>query len=159
MTDESRKAINFDLDTKALKQYYPKKGFLAHLGAYKDIEKFLLKNGFSHRQWSGYVSKEPMPYYSVADVINNLSKKYSWLSKCVNKFDVTEIGVTYDLTQDIHNAAKQKGSTVKEKHNKRPKKSMSNMRNLSDKIKAAQKDNGISKDEKPKSKNKNDPSL
>ena len=59
MAREMKKAINFDLDTKVLKEIYCKsKNPLEYLKAYKEIKGFMKENGFSHRQWSGYISKE-----------------------------------------------------------------------------------------------------
>ena len=45
MNDKTTKAVNFDLDTKALKIYYPGKHYRQ---AYRDIRKFMLDNGFTH---------------------------------------------------------------------------------------------------------------
>ena len=52
----NKKAINFDLDTKKLREFHPK----GITQAYTDIRNFLESMGFEHRQGSGYVSKEPM---------------------------------------------------------------------------------------------------
>lgn len=56
------KAINFDLDIKALQQYYPSSNWRK---AYEDINKFFLSNGFEHRQGSGYISLIKTDDYSV----------------------------------------------------------------------------------------------
>jgi len=53
----SYKAVNFDLDTKKLREFYPRKNYLR---AYEDIKRFMKVNGFSHRQWSGYRSDSAM---------------------------------------------------------------------------------------------------
>lgn len=94
MLDKYHKAINFDLDTKALKMYYPGKHWRK---AYKDIGDFLKENGFSHRQWSGYHSKKLLSDTEVIAITKTLNKTYPWLSKCINHFDVTNIGKTYDM--------------------------------------------------------------
>lgn len=96
--NNTRKAINFDLSTKRLKEYYPGKSYRK---AYKDIKSFLCNNGFTHRQWSGYVSDSKMSDYQVQKLTQRLVKEYSWLKKCVNKFDVTDIGEQHDLTHLI----------------------------------------------------------
>ena len=57
----------------------------------------LKENGFFHRQWSGYVSKEAKSECEVVKITKKLNCKYPWLSKCVNHFDVTNIGKTYDM--------------------------------------------------------------
>jgi len=62
-----RKSLNFDLDTNKLKEYYPNKNYT---NAYEDIKKFLLKNGFEHRQGSGYISQKEMSTKEVADIMD-----------------------------------------------------------------------------------------
>lgn len=93
-----KKAINFDLDTKALKKYYPGKNY-RH--AYTDIKKFMESEGFLHRQWSGYNSKEKLSMQDIQMITKKLSKTFPWLKKCVNRFDVTDIGEQHDLTHLI----------------------------------------------------------
>lgn len=93
-----RKAINFDLSTKALKEYYPGKHYR---NGYRDIEKFLLNNGFKHRQWSGYVSTKSIADYEIGKIIDEMNKELPWLKKCVNHFDVTEVGKQYDMKRLI----------------------------------------------------------
>ena len=68
MRTKYRKAINFDLDTRALRQYYNK----SRRNAYREIGKFLESKGFYHRQWSGYVSKEKMTYMQMAQINREL---------------------------------------------------------------------------------------
>lgn len=89
-----RKAINFDLSTKALKKYYPSKHYR---GAYRDIRRFMLNNGFKHRQWSGYVSTQSITNYEISKIIAEMNNDFPWLKKCVNRFDVTDIGKQYDM--------------------------------------------------------------
>ncbi len=93
-----RKALNFDLDTKLLKVYYPKKNFL---GAYADIRKFLYAEGFTHRQWSGYVSDTILSDSAITAKITKMVSEFPWLKDCVRRFDVTDIGEQHDLTQLI----------------------------------------------------------
>ena len=56
-TQTPRRAINFDLSTRTLEEIFGK-GNTAK--PYSDITHFMKENGFIHRQYSGYVSKEPM---------------------------------------------------------------------------------------------------
>ncbi len=98
----SRKMINFDLDTKALQTFYPKADW--H-NAYSDIRSFLQKEGFEHRQGSGYISKSNITYSEIQVIIDNLSRSNSWLSQCINKCDVTSVGATFDLTGIIKSGA------------------------------------------------------
>lgn len=95
-----KRAINFDLDTKKLKKFYSN-NLLGYRKAYKDIKKFMESNGFEHRQWSGYISKENLSNYELAFIVAKLSNEFPWLKKCVNKFDVTNIAAQYDLTDII----------------------------------------------------------
>ena len=53
MDSLQRKGINFDLNTQALKEYYPKGDW--H-NAYADVRDFFEANGFEHIQGSGYQS-------------------------------------------------------------------------------------------------------
>ena len=55
MDSLQRKGINFDLNTQALKEYYPKGDW--H-NAYADVRDFFEANGFEHIQGSGYHSVE-----------------------------------------------------------------------------------------------------
>lgn len=100
MNNKHKKALNFDLDTKALKQYYSNKNYRK---AYEDIKNFLLVNGFEHRQYSGYISVKPMSDATIRAKILKMKKVFPWLKKCVNHFDVTDIGRQHDLTHIIRN--------------------------------------------------------
>ena len=94
-----RKAINFDLDTKKLKQHYPNRNYRQ---AYKDIKSFLENNGFKHRQFSGYISNTEISDTKMIKIVNSLQYKFSWFGKCVRRFDVTDIGKEYDMTKYIN---------------------------------------------------------
>ncbi|WP_270985543.1 VapD family protein [Campylobacter helveticus] len=89
----SRKAINFDLSTEALKRHFGENT----APAYNSVKQFMLANGFEHRQYSGYASIEPMDEYDISNLTRKLAKKFAWLSSCVQKFDVTDIGEQYSL--------------------------------------------------------------
>jgi len=93
-----RKSLNFDLDTKKLKEHYLNNSYTE---AYNDIKKFLIKNGFEHRQGSGYISENDMSSQEVADIIKALSNKYSWLKHCFKTFDSYDIGDRFDLANII----------------------------------------------------------
>ncbi len=87
------KAINFDFDTNKLKTYYPR-----YQQAYYDLMAFFKKNDFSHRQGSGYVSNNKITSVDIVDLIGSLRDTFDWVSTCVKKIDVTNIGAQYDLT-------------------------------------------------------------
>lgn len=91
------KAVNFDLDTKQLKSLYLNNRSLSYLKAYKQIGTFLKSRGFVHRQWSGYISRDKLSHMDIYNIITDLDKTFPWLSKCVTKFDVTDIGEQHDL--------------------------------------------------------------
>lgn len=93
-----RKAINFDLKTSEIKKIYKSNNPFVYLKAYKEICAFLENKGFTHRQWSGYTSNEPLTYAKTIQIIKELNNTLPWLKKCVNKFDITNIGDTFDLT-------------------------------------------------------------
>ena len=87
----TRKAINFDLSTAELKKHFKNTA-----EAYNQIKNFMLQNGFEHRQYSGYVSKEAMEDDDIALITFNLTRQFRWLSPCTQKFDVTDIGERHD---------------------------------------------------------------
>ncbi len=88
------KAINFDLDTSRLKEYYPR-----YQQAYRDLLKFFKGKDFSHRQGSGYVSNNKISTADIIDLIGDLQKEFKWSGTCIKKIDVTNVGAQYDLTE------------------------------------------------------------
>ncbi|MCL2018140.1 MAG: hypothetical protein FWG70_00130 [Oscillospiraceae bacterium] len=96
-TKKIKKAINFDLDDKALKAAYPKPS--SYKRAWGDIKKFMLQNGFTHRQYSGYESIEQMTQAKVFTIIKKMKKALPWLTKdgVIRQIDVTDIGEAYSL--------------------------------------------------------------
>ena len=101
MESPKYKAINFDLDTRKMRQHkkYPV--------GYTEIKRSLLQLGFTHRQWSGYVSKSKLVSSDVIEVVEKLVKAHPWLSDCANKFDVTDIGKQFDLIKLVRNGGKE----------------------------------------------------
>ncbi len=100
MEKKVRKAINFDLDTNVMKSL----GLYPH--GYKQLEEAFKKQGFSHRQGSGYVSKEKIDSNTVNDMIISITVKLPWLADSVKKIDVTDIGRQHDLTTVVKRFAK-----------------------------------------------------
>jgi virulence-associated protein VapD len=88
------KAINFDLDTQSLRDRFGERG---RRKAYSDIGRFLQKNGFEHRQGSGYRSTAALADSDTVDLIVLMYTTLDWLPDCVQKLDVTNIGSQYDL--------------------------------------------------------------
>lgn len=110
--DKCRKAFNFDLVIAELKQHYPDGH---HTKAYKDVQGFMTRNGFAHRQGSGYLSKEPLSDLDVIDLIDRLQGALPWFAQCVNKFDVTDVGEMYDLKPMFRVAAPASGKKTEHK--------------------------------------------
>lgn len=65
--------------------------------AYAEIEKYMLDNGFEHRQSSGYVSLKAMRLNEITDFVKQMSREFPWLHKWYKKFDVANIGVVHNL--------------------------------------------------------------
>ena len=97
MANKNYRAYNFDLDTKKLKE-----NFKNYTDAYKLLENSFKKYGVAHRQGSGYVTTKKITTFEAVTLIKKLSTELKWLSDCVKKFDVTNVGETYDLTSIIH---------------------------------------------------------
>ena len=91
------KAINFDLDTKKLKDIYSKQTKKAYNTAYSDIESFMLDNQFTHRQGSGYISNMPLSDADVVSLGLKLKSNFPWLLPCSKKIDLTVIEKQFDL--------------------------------------------------------------
>jgi len=105
-----RKSLNFDLDTKKLKEHYPNKNYT---NAYEDIKKFLIKNGFEHRQGSGYISKEAMTRMAVTSVIKELYKEFNWIYPCCKTLDYYDVGKEHSGLEILENIQKDKDKTLK----------------------------------------------
>ena len=95
MDDKQQKGIYFDLDSKLLERYYPKKDW--H-NAYKDVRLFLEKEGFEHIQGSGYHSKDPLSEVKVMAIIHRMIKAMPWLEQCVNVCTISDVPITTDIT-------------------------------------------------------------
>lgn len=93
-----RKAINFDIDTKKYEEYTGKKVPTA----YAEVKKILKKNGFEHRQGSGYVSKNSLDDLRITAIITNMTLTLKWLRFCVKEIDVTNIGKQHSLLDTIN---------------------------------------------------------
>lgn len=87
------KAINFDLDINELRK------FGMQSKAYSIIGKELSSAGYIHRQYSGYLSLEPLSTDEVVEDIRTILNKHSWLLQCTKAIDATNIieKIEYDL--------------------------------------------------------------
>ena len=85
MDSLQRKGINFDLNTQALKEYYPKGDFFE-------------ANGFEHIQGSGYHSVEAMSEAKAMAVIYQMTKEFPWLNYCVNVCTISDVPELFDIS-------------------------------------------------------------
>jgi virulence-associated protein VapD len=102
----SKKAINFDLDTKQLKKYYPNGDYHK---AYYDIKSFLERNGFHHQQGSGYISDKPMTMGVAHAKLEKMNSELSWLGKCLKCIELTNANKKHNVismfeTSDLKNS-------------------------------------------------------
>lgn len=97
----SRKQITFDLNDKKLQIFYPRPKLTLnpsyHKKAWKDIARFMKKNGFEHRQYSVYASHSEMTSAQVNALTRTMVMRMPWLFKCLNAIDVTNIGEQHSL--------------------------------------------------------------
>jgi virulence-associated protein VapD len=99
MAEQKRfKALNFDLDTHHLIEVFGEAG---RRNAYAQIKSFMLRNDFSHRQWSGYVSNNRKTYLEIYAMIDELLIKHPWLARCTNRFDITDFMAQSDALDYI----------------------------------------------------------
>lgn len=98
------KAINFDLDTHLLGEHHPSGDYHK---AYYDMKRFFKGHNFSHKQGSGYVSNVKLTIQDIYELINDLCETYPWITKCVNEFDVTNVGTQYGLAEDIRSGGEE----------------------------------------------------
>ncbi len=105
------KAINFDLDTEQMEIELGSK-----TKGYSLLKKSFKKIGFSHRQGSGYVSRKPLSDVQVTGVLKKIAKQNPWLSTCINRMDITEVGNMFDVSDFVRKAANtQKKKAQREK--------------------------------------------
>ena len=65
MLTRTKKAINFDLNNNLLKQNYRK--------AWYDIKKYFENHDYTHRQYSGYISKNNILMTDVFNLVYELT--------------------------------------------------------------------------------------
>ena len=114
-----KKSLNFDLDTKKLQELYPNNSYTQ---AYDDIKRFLTKNGFEHRQGSGYISKEIMKASQIVNIIEELNNQHSWIKDCCKTLDYYDVGERFNALELLENkdSKKKEISKEQEKQTKKP---------------------------------------
>jgi virulence-associated protein VapD len=100
---KTRKQITFDLDTNALKIYYPTESWN---NAYDVVRRHMEKNGFHWIQGSVYVSDKEMSSYRVTKVLSELIAKHSWLNPCMRDCRETNIGKEHSKNHIFDKTAK-----------------------------------------------------
>ncbi|MDH6367382.1 MULTISPECIES: VapD family protein [unclassified Breznakia] len=95
---QTKKTVNFDLDTNLLQKYYPKDNWRQ---SYQDLRSFLEKNGFEHRQGSGYISSRPISISKITLLVKEITVEFDWFAYCVKKFDVASVGKEFSFIDVI----------------------------------------------------------
>lgn len=112
----SRKQITFDLNQKQLSENYPRPELTLnstfYKRAYKDINGFMIHNGFEHRQYSVYNSREQFTTYDIANLLDRLANTMPWLYPCVNEIDVTDIGEQHSIKEILGDFTRTQGYTI-----------------------------------------------
>ena len=101
-----RKAINFDLDTEQMRAMF------LYPNGYGLLKKSFEKHDFTHRQGSGYISNAKLDSDQVNDIMAAVVKEQPWLTECVKKIDVTDIGKQHDLTAVVKSLAAQQSEQL-----------------------------------------------
>lgn len=91
---KTRKQITFDLDTHALRVYYPSESWQ---NGYEVIKRHMRQNGFEWLQGSAYASEKPMSHVHVQNIIKELVRDNPWLNKCMRDCRETNIGKAHSL--------------------------------------------------------------
>ena len=92
-------AITFDLDTKALEQYYPNPKSCRK--SYDDIAGFLADYGFERQQGSVYFGDETVDAVICVTATQDLSATFPWLENCVKDIRMLRIEERNDLMPAI----------------------------------------------------------
>ena len=106
------KCVNFDLDTQELLKHFPK----GTAKAYNLIKAFFEKEGFEHRQYSGYISKEPMSDYKITKIISQLGSNFVWLENCMKEFDVSNAPEKISVKNQINNSIQKQKTKLNQLH-------------------------------------------
>lgn len=98
MSIKKLKSIAFDLDTKALQEYYDKGDW--H-NAYNDIAMFLGEYDFIHIQGSVYDSTTKFSDAGLGRVVERMCKELTWFPQCVKSIRGYDQPVMIDYTQQL----------------------------------------------------------
>lgn len=98
VSEKKLKSIAFDLDTKALQEYYTKSDW--H-NAYNDINNFLNQYSFTYTQGSVYDSTTKFSDEDLGKLIEKMSETLTWLPSCVKSIRGYDQPVMIDYTSQI----------------------------------------------------------
>ncbi|STQ83964.1 VapD [Helicobacter fennelliae] len=104
MNEKKLKSTAFDLDTKALQEYYPKNDW--H-NAYNDIGSFLAKYDFMRMQGSVYDSTTKFSDDELGDLIEKMGRQLTWLPHCVKSIRGYDQPVMIDYTLQLKDSITQ----------------------------------------------------
>ncbi len=74
--------FTFDLNTKALKEYYPQNSINS---SWNKIGEYLKNKGFEKKSDSDYVSKTPMSMLQLDEVLDEMKNEFPWFELCSKK--------------------------------------------------------------------------
>jgi virulence-associated protein VapD len=94
LREKRRVAVNFDLSIELLQKYYDAENPKI---AYTEIKHYMENNGFTHRQFSGYLSIHPMDLREIINFFVEMNDCFPWLEKSCKVMDVTEVGLIFDV--------------------------------------------------------------
>lgn len=94
MGEQKHKQLTFDIDSVVTKQIL---GENRYTNVWKDIRKFMEKNGWKHIEGSAYMSKDPVSTVKVISTIQELKRQYPYLDKCVKEMHLTNISKVHSL--------------------------------------------------------------
>lgn len=99
----TKRAIEFKLDTKKMKEYFPN-----YTAGYAKLQKSLKKYGFARQNCLGYVSNIELTIIEIFDIVKKITKENPWLGSCAKKLSVTNIGEQrhYTSLEDFFNKNK-----------------------------------------------------
>jgi virulence-associated protein VapD len=94
-------AVAFDLTIEVLKVEYPNDSYP---NAYREIEKVLVKYGFTRQQGSVFFGNESVTPVTTVLAVQELATTYDWFSKAVRDIRMLRIEENNDLMPAIYAA-------------------------------------------------------
>lgn len=79
--------VNFDLSTEELKKHFGNNT----AKAYEQIKSFFLEHEFEHRQYSSYISKNPLDDFDFNEILEVFALTHTWIKDCLQGFDILNV--------------------------------------------------------------------